>query len=69
MAISFVLLWWHIPLALFLGGIIMMYFGSRSTLGAFGWPTTELTGSGIIGLLSAILGAILFIGGLFRGLF
>jgi hypothetical protein len=68
-AISFVLLWWHIPWALVLIGSILLLLGTRSRLGAFGWPTTELTGFGIIGVILWVIGFVLFIGGAYRGLF
>jgi hypothetical protein len=69
MSISFVLLWWHIPAALCVIGCLLMFFGTRTYIGAFGWPDTELTGVGFIGAIAAVIGVVLFIGGLFRGLF
>jgi hypothetical protein len=47
----------------------MTYFGNERYLGPFGWPDVRLTGSGCIGVVLALLGAIILIGGLFRGLF
>lgn len=47
----------------------MLYFGTRPVMGAFGWPTTELTGRGIIGLLVFFISCILLLGGWYRGFF
>lgn len=69
MSISFVLLWWHIPIALIILGCIGMYFGSYSHLGAFGWPTSSFDGLGILSALLSMLGVVLLIGGWYRGLF
>ena len=69
MAISFVLLWWHIPWGLLVVGSLLLLFGTKSRLGAFGWPTSELTGFGIIGAIMWVIAFVLFIGGAYRGLF
>lgn len=69
MAISFVLLWWHIPMVLIIGGLLLMMFGMESRLGAFGWPSTSLTNVGCVGSLAVMLGAVLLIGSIYRGFF
>lgn len=69
MTINFVLLWWHIPLVMVILGIAMSMIGTESRLSAFGWPDTEFTAVGWIGILSGLIGIILLIGGFYRGLF
>ena len=69
MAISFVLLWWHIPVVLFIGGMVLMMVGMESRLGAFGWPTTEPNSIGCVGIIATIIGAVLLIGSIYRGFF
>lgn len=50
-------------------GIAMVMLGTESRLSAFGWPDTEFTAVGWLGILFGLIGIILLIGGFYRGLF
>ena len=69
MGINFILLWWHIPVIMCVIGAVLMFFGTHTYIGAFGWPDTELTDIGIVGAVFTVIGIVLLIGGSFRGVF
>ena len=69
MAINFVLLWWHIPSVLIIGGLLLIMFGMESRLGIFGSPSTSLNNVGCVGVAGVVIGTVLLIGSIYRGFF